>query len=205
MKAELVKGTPEKITFTITDATPSYMNALRRLATKEVPVMAIDDVEMKKNSSILYDEIIAHRVGLLALTTDLKGYQLLPVDHKGDEFVNNAMVKFVLSAKGPGTVYAKDLKSKDPAIKPVYPKTPIVKLLDDQELQFEAIAILGKGKTHAKWDSGLAWYTQQGTTYTFTLESWGQLPAKDILLAALKMFDEQLDTVIELSKDLDKE
>jgi DNA-directed RNA polymerase subunit D len=205
MKAELVKGTEEKITFTLAGATPAYANALRRMATKEVPVMAIEDVEMRKNSSVLYDEIIAHRLGLIALSTDLKSYVMLPADHKGDEFINNAMVKFTLSVKGPCTVYAKDIKSKDPAIKPVHPKTPIVKLLEEQELQFEAIAILGKGKNHAKWDTGLAWYSEEKDSYTFNIESWGQLPAKEILLTALNLFNEQLDTIIEISKDLDKE
>jgi len=202
MKAELVSGNTEKITFNVTGTNTGYLNALRRISTKHVPIMAIETVEFRQNTSVLYDELLAHRLGLLALTTDNKHYVML--DKPSEEFVNNAMVKLTLSAKGPTSVYAKDFKTKDPAIKPVHPKTLLVKLLENQELKAEVIAQLGIGKTHAKWDSGLAFYKDDNGKFTFTLESWGQLPAKDILLTGLKVFNEQLDTVIELSKDLEK-
>jgi DNA-directed RNA polymerase subunit D len=55
-------------------------------------------------------------------------------------------------------VFASSLKSQDPEIKPVYPETPIVKLLKDQELELTAIAVLGTGKEHAKWTPGLIYY-----------------------------------------------
>ena len=54
------------------DTTPSFANTLRRVVTEDVPTMAIEDVEFRKNNSILYDEIISHRLGLIPLTTDLK-------------------------------------------------------------------------------------------------------------------------------------
>ena len=52
-------------------------------------------------------------------------------------------------------VYASELKSKDPAIKPVYPKMPIVKLLKGQSLEQEALDGLGNGKEDSKWSPGL--------------------------------------------------
>ena len=55
-------------------------------------------------------------------------------------------------------VYAKHIKFKDSKIECVYPEMPIVKLDKNQELEFEAIAILGKGKDHAKWSPGLIHY-----------------------------------------------
>lgn len=148
-----------KISFLLKDSNFSYANTLRRMIVNEVPTMAIEDIEFKKNNSILYDEVLAHRLGLLVLSTDLKSYNL-PEDCtcKGKGCLK-CTLKMTLKAKGPGMVYASDIKSKDTKVKPVYPKTIIVKLLKDQELEFGATAMLGKGKKHAKWCPGLVYYT----------------------------------------------
>jgi DNA-directed RNA polymerase subunit D len=145
-----------RITFLLKGANPGFANALRRIMQEEVPSMAIEDVEFKENSSALFDEMVAHRLGLLPLTSDLKGYD---IKNPEDELSAKNSVKLTLKAKGPCTVYAEDLKSKDPKIKPVFPKTPIVKLLKGQELELEATAVLGRGKQHMKFAPCLAWYS----------------------------------------------
>jgi len=145
-----------RVTFLLKNSNPAFANALRRLMIEVVPTMAIEDVEFVQNNSALYDELLAHRLGLLPLTTDLKGYDLKKPD---DELSAKNSVKLTLKAKGPCTVYAEDLKSKDPKVKPAFPKTPIVKLLKGQELEFEATAILGTGREHVKFAPCLAWYT----------------------------------------------
>jgi DNA-directed RNA polymerase subunit D len=66
-----------------------------------------------------------------------------------------------LSAKGPCTVYASDIKSKDPAVVPVYPEMPIIKLLKGQELDIEAKASLGLGRDHAKWVPAFVYYSYE--------------------------------------------
>ena len=66
----------DKASFLLKGTTPAYMNLLRRTIMNRVPTMAIEEVELKKNSSVLYDEIIAHRLGLVVLSTDLKSYDL---------------------------------------------------------------------------------------------------------------------------------
>ena len=53
-----------KLSFIIKDSTPTFANTLRRIMIEEVPTMAIEEIEFRKNNSILYDEIIAHRLGL---------------------------------------------------------------------------------------------------------------------------------------------
>lgn len=126
--------------------------------TEEVMTMAIENVEFRKNSSILYDEIVGHRLGLIPLTTDLKSYNL-PVECKCQgKGCARCQLRLTLKVKGPCTVYTSDLKSKDPAVKPVYPKIPIVKLLKGQSLELEAVATLGQGKVHMKWSPGLIHY-----------------------------------------------
>jgi DNA-directed RNA polymerase subunit D len=157
---QLVESKDNKLIFNITNVTPTTINTLRRLIIDFVPTIAIEDVEIRKNTSILYDEIIAHRLGLIPLTSDLKSYSLPTKEEKeSGEYSAKSSVKITLKAKGPGIVYASQLKTKDPKIVPVYPKMPIVKLVDDQELEFEATAILGYGKDHSKWSPGAAWYS----------------------------------------------
>lgn len=147
-----------KCSFILKDTNAAFANALRRNIINKVPVMAIEDVEFRKNSSILYDEMIAHRLGLIPLTTDLKGYNLPSECSCKGKLCAKCKIKLILKAKGPCTVYASDLKSRDPKIKPVYPKMPIVKLLKNQTLELEATAVLGEGKEHIKWSPGLAYY-----------------------------------------------
>lgn len=148
----------KKVSFILKNSNAAFANVLRRIIINKVPVMAIENVEFRKNSSILYDEIIAHRLGLLPLTTDLKSYNLPKECKCKGKFCARCSVKLILKVKGPCTVYASDLKSRDSKIKPVYPNMPIVKLLKGQALELEAIAVLGEGKEHIKWSPGLVYY-----------------------------------------------
>lgn len=150
-----------KVVFLLKGASPAIANSVRRSVLQDVPTMAIEDVEFRKNSSILYDEIIAHRLGLVPLTTDLPGYNLQAKCKCKGSGCASCQVKLVLKVEGPAIVYSSDLKSKDPKIKPVFPGMPIVKLLKGQKLELEATAILGTGKTHAKWAPGHIYFKQK--------------------------------------------
>ncbi len=144
-----------KLVLKIEGTSAVYLNTLRRMILSEVPTMAIDEVEIRKNDSALYDEMIALRLGLLVLSTDLKTYS---ERKEGEAESAKNTLQLTLKAKGPGSVYAKQLKSKDPAVKPVHPKTLICELLEDQEIELIAKATLGMGKEHAKWSPGIAYY-----------------------------------------------
>ncbi|MEM3626835.1 MAG: DNA-directed RNA polymerase subunit D, partial [Candidatus Bathyarchaeia archaeon] len=121
----------------------------------EVPCMAIDEVVIIENSSILQDEIIAHRLGLIPLKTDLDGYNLPEECPCKSEFGCNlcrvTLTLDVEAKEGTRTVYSGDLKSENPDIVPVSDKIPIIKLAKEQKLRLEAYARLGRGKNHAKW------------------------------------------------------
>jgi len=132
-----------------------FMNALRRTIVSEVPCMAVDDVVILENSSIMQDETIAHRIGLIPLTTDLDSYNLPEECPCKSEFgCNLCRVTFALEAEakeGTRTVYSSELKSENPNIAPVSGNIPLTKLAKEQRLRIEAYARLGKGKIHAKW------------------------------------------------------
>jgi len=147
------------LSFILKDSDHVFANTLRRLMIDEVPSMAVEEVEFQKNNSILYDEMIAHRLGLVPLKTDLKSYNLPNKCKCEGKGCNRCQLKLVLRAtKGSGVVYASELKSKDPAVKPVFGEMPIVKLLKGQTLELEATAVLGTGKQHMKWSPCHAWY-----------------------------------------------
>lgn len=155
MDIKTLKKDNNKLTVLIKDTDHVYVNTLRRIILTEVPSMAIKKVTITKNGSALFDEVIAHRLGLIPLVTDLKSYNLQSSCTCKDAGCAKCQVSFTLKAEGPLTVYAGDLKSQDPNIKSAHAKIPIVKLLKGQELEFEAVAGLGIGKEHAKFSPGL--------------------------------------------------
>ena len=155
MKIEVLEKDATNLRVSIRDADVPLMNALRRIALAEVPAMAIADIVMIENSSILQDEMIAHRLGLIPLKTDLDGYNLPEECECKSEFgCAQCRVTLTLNAESPeGTrpVYSGELVSENLDVVPVTEKVPIIKLAKGQKLKLEAYARLGKGKVHAKW------------------------------------------------------
>jgi DNA-directed RNA polymerase subunit D len=155
LKIEVLEKDETKLRLIIRDVDVPLMNALRRIALAEVPSMAIAEVVMIENSAILQDEIIAHRLGLTPLKTDLDGYNLPEECPCQSEFgCNLCRVTLTLDAEskeGTRTVYSGELVSENPDVTPVSDKVPIIKLAQGQKLKLEAYARLGKGKNHAKW------------------------------------------------------
>jgi len=158
MELKLVQNKDNKLVFIMKDITPGFINTLRRVMISEVPTLAVKKVTFTKNNSALFDEMIAHRLGMLALTYDGVSYNLTSKCSCKGEGCAKCQSSMILKAEGPLTVYASDLKFQDANVKPVYPKTPIIKLLKGQELEFEAAIGLGTGNEHAKFSPCLAFY-----------------------------------------------
>jgi len=147
-----------KISFLAKKISASYANSIRRIFVNRVPVLAVETCEIKRNNSALYDEQVAHRLGMVPLTTDLKSYNMKSECKCKGKGCAQCELKLKLKAKGPKIVYASDLKSQDPKVKPAQPTTPIVKLLKGQEIDLVCIAELSEGREHAKWSPGLVYY-----------------------------------------------
>ena len=137
---ELINKKDDKLIFKA-KIDESLANAVRRYV-GEIPVLAVDEVEISKNDSPLYDETIAHRIGLIPIKTD----KAITKETKG---------KLKLSVKKEGEVYSEELKGN---VKIAFDKIPITILTKDQELELVADVMAGKGDVHAKFSPGLVFY-----------------------------------------------
>jgi DNA-directed RNA polymerase subunit D len=154
MNVQILEKTDTNLRFIIEDADAPFVNALRRIILSEVPCMAIDEVIILENSSMLQDEVLALRLGLVPIKTDLDAYNLREECKCKSEFgCNLCRVALTLDVEATDTVtvYSNSLTSENPAIVPVSGKIPLVKLTLGQKLKLEADVRLGKGKEHAKW------------------------------------------------------
>ena len=151
MEIEVRSQKDNEMIFIVRDAEVPFINAIRRVAMVNVPKIAIEDVNIIVNDSAMFNEVLAHRLGLTPLVSDLDALEglSLPEDDDWEEFSNGIM--FYLKEEGPKVVYSKDLKSSDSRIKPVYDTIPLVKLKEGEKLDIEAVAKVGYGKEHAKW------------------------------------------------------
>lgn len=152
MDIKVVESTSEILVAEVKGVTPGFLNALRRTMLSQVPKLALEDITIYDNTSALFDEMVAHRLGLLPVPTDLNAFIRRSECTCSGEGCANCTVLFTLSKEGPCTVYSGDLTpAADAKFRIVDPKVPIVKLLEGQRLMLEAGAILGSGEQHAKW------------------------------------------------------
>lgn len=159
MKVEILDKNERKIKILLEDSNPQFANTLRRVSMGEIPILAIDSVDFMNNDSVLYDEIIAHRLGLIPLVFDPKNFHFKSDKHEPSEKgCSMCEVILVIDKKGPCTVYSKDIKSSNPDVKPLYDEIPIVELEEGMKLKVEATAILGYGKDHAKSKAAVTGY-----------------------------------------------
>ncbi|VAI30683.1 unnamed protein product [Triticum turgidum subsp. durum] len=114
--------------FELKDTDASMANALRRVMIAEVPTVAIDLVEIESNSSVLNDEFIAHRLGLIPLTSSAAMSMRFSRDCDacdGDGSCEYCSVEFHLAARATDSgqtlevTSTKDLRSTDPKVCPV--------------------------------------------------------------------------------------
>jgi len=154
VEVEILELDEGRARFILSKSTVAFANALRRIMISEVPSMAIEEVFIYENTSVLNDEVIASRLGLIPLKTDLDTY-VLPDECECKSELGCAKCRVLaildVEAEKRMTIYSEDLKFEDPSIKPASDKIPLVKLEAGQKLKLEAYARLGRGQQHAKW------------------------------------------------------
>lgn len=153
----------DHVDFILKNVDLSVANALRRTMLAEVPTLAIDLVEFDVNSSVLADEFISHRLGMIPLNSEGIDDLSYSRDCTCDQYCNKCSVKLELAAKCDSdstmNIYASDLAKfqngsqlGDPIIRDRQGKGSLIcKLRKHQELRLTCIAKKGIAKEHAKW------------------------------------------------------
>ena len=183
MKLTILDDSPNVFKFRVDDVSVNFANAIRRIATNSIECMAIDSVTFYENSSAIFDEYIAHRIGLVPILT--------PKDA-----VREDEVIFKLEAEGPATVYSESLESNDKSVKVANSKIPIIKLAEGQMLRLEGKAVMGSAAKSAKFQPGLVTYKQlSDDSYEFYVEAFGQIPAREIINKTLSIITNNIKEV----------
>lgn len=191
------------VDFVLSNVDLAFANSLRRVILAEVPTVAIDLVEIEMNTSVLADEFITHRLGMVPLySSNVDDKLIYTRDCDCDQYCTKCSVQLTLYAKctGDGTmdVYSKDLIVENSATigMPVIDDPEgkgilICKLRKAQELRLKCIAKKGVAKEHAKWSPVSA--------IAFEYDPWNKLRHTDY------WFEENPDTEWPKSKNADWE
>ncbi|QLH84363.1 DNA-directed RNA polymerase subunit D [Halosimplex pelagicum] len=151
-EVEFVERGDREARFLVRGITPAFANGIRRAMIADVPTFSIDQLRVVENSSVMFDEQIGLRLGLVPLTTPEGEFEI------GDE------VTLALDVEGPSreettetvTAYSGDIVSSDEAVRPANDNIPIIDLKAGQRLEAEADAVLDRGRDHAKHQGGVA-------------------------------------------------
>jgi DNA-directed RNA polymerase subunit D len=209
-----ILGRGEKgVQFMLSGVKVRFANALRRVMISEVPKLAIDDVNIHENTSLLYDEQLALRLALIPLKTDLS-------DYGPDDRISLTLQAISPEREGYTIVYSRELISSDPKVEAAFANIPIVKLISSeqevggiksvaqQKIALEAIAKLGSGKEHAKWQpvtvcsyKDLPDKEHKGELL-FEVESDGALPVDTIIEEAARIMREKCESVLKELNEL---
>jgi DNA-directed RNA polymerase subunit D len=151
-EVQFVDRSERSARFVARPITPAFANGIRRAMIADVPTFSIDTVRVIENSSVMFDEQIGLRLGMVPLTTPVEEFEL------GEE------VTLSLDVSGPEredpeetvTAYSGDLESSDDMVQPADDNIPIIDLKSQQRLEIEADAVLDSGREHAKHQGGVA-------------------------------------------------
>ena len=189
MSLEIINENEEKESVKIKGVPLQYANALRRICLNGVPIYAVESVDVLENSSVLADEGVAHRVGLIPLKTDLESSK---ADNENDKIMLTLDSGISDETR---TILSGDLKSQDSNVVPTSDDIPIVTLAPGQSIKFEAHARLGRGTEHAIWNSAnIVTLTEsdKDDERILTVESTGALNPKHIILSSVEQLASKL-------------
>lgn len=169
---EIKSKTKEELVFDITGVDPTLVNTLRRIMIAEIPTMAIETVIINQNTSIIPDEVLAHRLGLIPILADADDFG---EKKENEDFNEKNCIKFTLNVKceknkngiiNNEQIFSRDLnleflgdqknkfydnKTKKYTIGLVNDDIYLNKLAPGMEIDLVCYCVKGIGRTHAKW------------------------------------------------------
>ncbi|KAJ3228539.1 DNA-directed RNA polymerase core subunit rpc40 [Chytriomyces hyalinus] len=167
----------DNLEFDLIGVDASVANAFRRCLISEIPTMAIESVFVINNTSIVHDEILAQRLGLVPIKADPTEFHFKSPDEDATD-LNTIVFKMHVKAKvnvskaakaEQGDIIADDntnVLSKhliwapqgdqeerfaDNPPRPVHDDIVLAKMRPGQEIELELHCYKGIGKEHAKW------------------------------------------------------
>ncbi|KAK0047233.1 DNA-directed RNA polymerases I and III subunit RPAC1 [Biomphalaria pfeifferi] len=174
---DIVSLSENEMEFDMVGVDAAIANAVRRILLAEVPTMAIEAVHVWNNTSIIQDEVLAHRLGLIPIKADPRLFEYRPAGMYSEEPSSEDTLQFKLKVKCTRNnitsdatdpdilyknhkVYTKDmewvplpgqehLRSKQ--IRPVHEDILITTMRPGHELDLELFCVKGLGKDHAKF------------------------------------------------------
>ena len=161
MKLSKITSKKDKMVLLLEGCSDTFANTIRRMIIEEVPTLAVEDVEIKDNNTALYDEMLALRLGLIPIKTDLTSYRLPKNEDEVTEKSAQCTLQIKLKSSKKGVVTAGEAESADPKCTFVQEDMPVVKLLSKQKLDVTMTAVVGQGKVHTKWSPGMAFYKKE--------------------------------------------
>ncbi len=221
-KIRIINSDNESLKIRIDNIDIAVVNSLRRVMMSDIRTLAIDSVRFYKNTSVLHDEFIAHRLGLLVINSNM-------IDNItcecGTNPTNNPnptnpnpnptcnictyllRLDVVCDTDSSVCVTAGMLKG-DHEVTCVNFDSMIARLNPGEEISLDAIIKIGRGKTHAKWSPVCAIeykaieykdsynYGEMATSHTLKVESSGSLDPLKILLKAFDIITKKLDKML---------
>ena len=206
---EVVSHDKQKMSVKLKGIELRYANALRRICLNGIPIFAIDTVDIIENTSVLADEGIAHRLGMIPLTTDTTRFvEPSKCECHSESGCSNCRVMLMIDSgdtDSTRTISSNELTSEDEVVKPTSDKIPIVVVAPGQRLKIEAYARLGRGTEHAKWNSSniaTLINTDKEDEHILTVESTGALSPQQIILGSVEELSQRLEEFKQLLSDL---
>lgn len=177
--AIILKNTDTELDVVLEKCDVTLANALRRIMIAEVPTVAIEFVQFEENTTVLPEEFIAHRLGLIPL--------LVPGLREGDKITFNKTAGPAIEEWTVG-----DLVFPDGVTTP-FLDIPIIKAAHGQKLSFVAITKSGIGREHAKWSPvATCFYKTHPKGIQFHVEAVGQRTPMNVFKTALGVLDRKL-------------